>query len=235
MAGVGPKGARQIVHDERWMGAITPQPAHTRMDAGTRSALDGEAMPESGATAESGAAQRAHDEAPGVTGAPQRGQPTACIMSSSEWAPSPGNRQVAAGASDFSGAASQSCHLFATGASNGTSRATEPVAYHARMRSGGKACWKTILLETPGGGGDAELSRPERLAALYRFQNGEAPVDVRLIDPHRQAVVTDPGDIDWTHFPVVDALEAVTRDELNRLRSLLRTDRHYADNGAPEA
>lgn len=101
------------------------------------------------------------------------------------------------------------------------------------MRSGGKACWKTILLETPGGGGDVELSRPERLAALYRFQNGEAMADVRLIDPNRQAEVTDPGEIDWTHFPVVDAIEAVTRDELKRLRSLLHADRHPAEPAPP--
>lgn len=92
------------------------------------------------------------------------------------------------------------------------------------MVRGGKACWRTILLEAQRSGSERELSRHERLAALYRFQNGEAPVDVRLIDPQRQAEVTDPGEIDWTHFPVVDALEAVTRDELNRLRSLLRAD-----------
>ncbi|MFT3765584.1 MAG: hypothetical protein QM820_08730 [Minicystis sp.] len=92
------------------------------------------------------------------------------------------------------------------------------------MRSGGKACWRTILLETPHDGGAGELSRPERLAALYRFQNGESPRDLRLVDPQRQAVVTDPAEIDWTSFPVIDALEAVTRDELQRLRSLLRAE-----------
>lgn len=110
--------------------------------------------------------------------------------------------------------------------SNGASLAAGPVAYHARMRSGGKACWKTILFEGGGAHVGGELSRPERLAALYRFQNGEAPGDVRLVDPQRKAVVTDPAEIDWTHFPVVDALEAVTREELHRLRSLLHAEQH---------
>lgn len=97
------------------------------------------------------------------------------------------------------------------------------MAYHARMRSGGKACWRTLLLESPGDG-EGTLSRHERLAVLYRFQNGETPRHVRLVDPQRKAVVTDPAEIDWTHFPVLDALEAVTRDELRQLRCLLHTD-----------
>jgi len=87
------------------------------------------------------------------------------------------------------------------------------------MRSGGKACWKSVLLQTNGDGADGE-----RLAALYRFQSGQPSPDVRIIDPWRQSEVTDPADVDWTNFPVVDALEAVTRDELHRLRSLLRAD-----------
>lgn len=86
------------------------------------------------------------------------------------------------------------------------------------MDSGSKACWKTVRLVTPA---SDVMSRPARLAALYRFQNGEAPADLRIFDPQRQAVVTDPGDVDWTSFPVVDALEAVSREELQRLRSLL--------------
>ncbi|APR87750.1 hypothetical protein A7982_13099 [Minicystis rosea] len=64
---------------------------------------------------------------------------------------------------------------------------------------------------------------------LYRFQNGEEPRDVRLVDPLREVVVTDPGEIDWTHFPVIDALEAVTRDELRQLRSLLQADGLHTD------
>lgn len=91
---------------------------------------------------------------------------------------------------------------------------------------GEKACWKTVLLEAPETSPSAlpELSRHERLAALYRFQNGQPLADLRLVDPARRAELTDPAQIDWTHFPVVDALEAVTRDELRRLRSLLRAE-----------
>jgi hypothetical protein len=88
------------------------------------------------------------------------------------------------------------------------------------MLSGGKACWKTILLEGPGPAVNGPRGA-DRLAALYRFQNGEAPAGLRFVDPRRQAAVTDPAEIDWTHFPVLDALEAVTRDELHRLRALL--------------
>ena len=94
------------------------------------------------------------------------------------------------------------------------------------MRSGDKAPWKTMLLQTPGAARVAcsDVPRAERLAALYRFQNGEASAGRRFYDPDLQAEVTDPGQVDWTHFPVIDALEAVTRDELQRLRSLLRAD-----------
>jgi hypothetical protein len=66
----------------------------------------------------------------------------------------------------------------------------------------------------------------ERLAALYRFQNGERWPDhcpLLLIDAG-DAELTDPAQIDWENFPVLAALEAVTRDELRRLRRLLRTD-----------
>jgi hypothetical protein len=107
------------------------------------------------------------------------------------------------------------------------------------MHGGGTAGWKTVLFESarlepsvPGKSAPApsglsrltELSRPERLALLYRFQNGEAPLELRLVDPVREAVITAPAEIDWSHFPVLEALEAVTRDELHRLRTLLRAD-----------
>jgi hypothetical protein len=92
------------------------------------------------------------------------------------------------------------------------------------MRSGGKACWRTIQLEDAGGGEREGISRHERLAALYRFQNGEALTDLRLVDPLARVEVTDPAQIDWAQFPELSALEAVTRDELHRLRTLLRAD-----------
>jgi hypothetical protein len=34
----------------------------------------------------------------------------------------------------------------------------------------------------------------------------------------------DPADVDWENFPVLAALEAVTYDELRRLRGLLDSD-----------
>jgi len=117
-------------------------------------------------------------------------------------------------------------------ASIGASQRLDVVAYHARMRSGGKACWKTILLEGPGQGAE-EPHRQVRLAALYRFQNGEAPAGLRFVDPSRAAAVTDPAEIDWTHFPVLDALEAVTRDELRRLRALLSAEATPTPSPAP--
>lgn len=97
------------------------------------------------------------------------------------------------------------------------------------MRSGGKACWRTIQLEIAGGELPGDLSRAERLAALYRFQNGEAPPELRLFDPHAREVVTDPAQIDWAQFPLVSALEAVGHDELSRLRALLRADSSASD------
>lgn len=92
------------------------------------------------------------------------------------------------------------------------------------MRRGGKPSWKILLLRPTSASGCGELSRSEWLAALYRFQNAEAPSDLCVVDPMRDVVVTDAAEVDWTHFPVVEALEAITYDELRRLRSLLSTD-----------
>ena len=113
------------------------------------------------------------------------------------------------------------------------------------MRCGEKALWKTILLQAPGEAASGacgtngaaaatapNMSRAERLAALYRFQNGEAPPGGHFYDPQHQAEVTDPGQIDWTHFPMIDALEAVTRDELQRLRSLLHAEATFVSASA---
>jgi len=97
------------------------------------------------------------------------------------------------------------------------------------MMRGGKTCWRAIQVQGPGSGRDElrELDRTERLAALYRFQNGEVSADhsfVHLVEGHRGAQVTDPADVDWDTFPLLAALEAVTRDELRRLRDVLRAD-----------
>jgi hypothetical protein len=100
------------------------------------------------------------------------------------------------------------------------------------MRGGEKTCWRSIRFEAHGErASEPWPSRQERLAALYRFQMGQALSDVRLVDAGGTREVTDPAQIDWTHFPVLDALEAVTRDELHRLRSLLRTDTVSAPAG----
>jgi hypothetical protein len=103
------------------------------------------------------------------------------------------------------------------------------------MRSGDKALWKSMLLRAPGEAASADVPRAERLAALYRFQNGEAPAGRHFYDPDLKAVVTDPGQVDWTAFPVIDALEAVTRDELHRLRALLRAEPGRAELGSKPA
>lgn len=92
------------------------------------------------------------------------------------------------------------------------------------MRSGATTCWRAILFQTAGTEQRRELPRGERLAALYRFQNGQTLADLHPVDPGRCAEITDPAEIDWTDFPVVEALEAVTKDELAQLRSLLHAD-----------
>jgi hypothetical protein len=101
------------------------------------------------------------------------------------------------------------------------------------MRGGEKTCWKTLRLQAPGDAGARAVSRSDRLAALYRFQNGEAPAGLVLVDPRHEAVVTDPADVDWTHFPLVDALEAVSRDEIARLRTLLSSPPSAAASSRP--
>ena len=97
------------------------------------------------------------------------------------------------------------------------------------MIRGGKTCWKAIRVRGPGAVRDEprELDAGERLAALYRFQNGEVPADhcfLALVDGQRGVPVSNPADVDWDTFPVLAALEAVTRDELRRLRNILRDE-----------
>ena len=96
------------------------------------------------------------------------------------------------------------------------------------MNRPSKTSWKAIRVRRPGA---VDLLRDvdaaERLAALYRFQNGDAGSDhafLRSSPEHAEAHVTDPAEVDWETFPVLAALEAVTRDELRRLRRLLRAD-----------
>jgi hypothetical protein len=88
-----------------------------------------------------------------------------------------------------------------------------------------KICWKAIRVQGPGAGRDElrELTASERLAALYRFQNGEVSADHCFVSA-AGVEVTGPGDVDWDTFPVLAALEAVSRDELRRLRHILRSD-----------
>jgi hypothetical protein len=100
------------------------------------------------------------------------------------------------------------------------------------MNGGAKTSWRSIEAQpidptdAPAG-----VSRGRWLAALHRLQNGEALGGLRLVgrghghDAHT-AVVTDPAEVDWTGFPILEALEAVSRDELRRLRSLLDETLH---------
>jgi hypothetical protein len=89
------------------------------------------------------------------------------------------------------------------------------VASRPAMSGGTLMHWKAIRVE------GAAPGRTARLAALCRFQNGDLPEGVSLFD-EAHAAVTDPGAIDWAGFPVVDALEAVVRDELERMNHLFR-------------
>ncbi len=90
------------------------------------------------------------------------------------------------------------------------------------MNGGGKTSWKKVQVHSTGRG---ELRAEGRLAALYRFQNGEPQAALCFIDGPRDARVTDPAEIDWSAFPLIHALEAVTHEELSRLRSLLESAR----------
>ena len=109
----------------------------------------------------------------------------------------------------------------------------------------GRTHWKALQVFGPGLGGPElrKLDATERLVALYRFQNGEAPAEQCFFVPVDEAPgsargrsklgdapkllrngVTDPADVDWENFPVLAALEAVTCDELRRFRGLLNAD-----------
>ncbi len=104
------------------------------------------------------------------------------------------------------------------------------------MTRGGKTCWKAIRVLGAGAPGQGALAGADRLAALYRFQNGEpSPGHRFFVEGAREGEAVDPEQFDWSTFPVFAALEAVTRDEVRRLRSLLHdggaeTRRH--DGGA---
>jgi hypothetical protein len=89
------------------------------------------------------------------------------------------------------------------------------------MNGRAKTCWRAIEARPTGSDDCVGVPRGLRLAALYRLQNGEALGGLRLVDPVRAVPMTDPADIDWTGFPVLEALEAVARDELRLLRNLL--------------
>jgi hypothetical protein len=95
-----------------------------------------------------------------------------------------------------------------------------------------KPSWKLIQVcgATTRGGELRRLEGAERLVALYRFLNGE-PSEDQLSAPvvdGRHELVGAPGSVDWDGFPVLAALEAVTSDELRRLRGLLAADPTYA-------
>jgi hypothetical protein len=108
------------------------------------------------------------------------------------------------------------------------------------MNGGAKTCWRTVAAQPlagdasvavvdgapPDKAGLCPIPRGRWLAALYRLQNGE-PIDgLQLVDPARAVPLTDPADVDWTGFPVLEALEATARDELRMLRSLLDEPPH---------
>jgi hypothetical protein len=95
------------------------------------------------------------------------------------------------------------------------------------MIRGGKTGWRTLTVQRTGEGQVGHLDGGERLAALYRFQNGDAGGDHAFLAPgegRARIEVKSAADVDWDAFPVLAALEAVTRDELCRLRRILRSD-----------
>jgi hypothetical protein len=92
------------------------------------------------------------------------------------------------------------------------------------MNGGAKTCWRDVEARLVDG--DARVPRTRWLAALHRLQHGEALSGLRLVDPTSKAAVTDPAEVDWTGFPVLEALEAVARDEIRLLRTLLDEGTH---------
>ena len=106
------------------------------------------------------------------------------------------------------------------------------------MIRGGKTSWRTLSVQRTGEGQAGHLDGAERLAALYRFQNGDVGGDhafISLGEGRARVEVDSPADVDWDTFPVLAALEAVTRDELRRLRHVLRADpaNHLVDEDLP--
>jgi hypothetical protein len=103
------------------------------------------------------------------------------------------------------------------------------------MIRGGKTSWRGLTVHRTGEGQEGLLDGSERLAALYRFQNGDAGDHAVVVGEGRARVeVTSPADVDWDAFHVLAALEAVTRDELRRLRRILRSDpANHVDEDPP--
>jgi len=99
------------------------------------------------------------------------------------------------------------------------------------MTSAGRVGWKAVRVLGTGPSSDASpLAGPERLAALYRFQSvGRSPGAAFFVtaDGKRDLEIDHPDQVDWTGFPVIAALEAVTYDELRRLRLLLTESGEY--------
>ena len=90
------------------------------------------------------------------------------------------------------------------------------LASRPAMSGGTRTNWRALRVV------GLTAGRSERLAALYRFQNGEASPDLALafVDGANEVFVTDPAEVDWSGFPLIDALEAVAADEIRRLRNL---------------
>ena len=99
------------------------------------------------------------------------------------------------------------------------------------MTSPGRVGWKAVRVLAAGPSPDASpQAGPERLAALYRFQSvGRSPGHAFFVtaDGKRDLEIDRPDQVDWTGFPVIAALEAVTYDELRRLRLLLTESGEY--------
>jgi len=101
------------------------------------------------------------------------------------------------------------------------------------MTSAGRIGWKAVRVLGTGASTDAaqpaQLVGNERLAALYRFQSAGRSPGHRFYaaDVKRETEIVEPDQVDWSGFPVIAALEAVTYDELRRLRMLLTESGEY--------
>ncbi len=105
-----------------------------------------------------------------------------------------------------------------------------------RMSRRGQTSWRAVHVCGHDGASQLrQLSGTARLVALYRLQTGEAGRELCFTRPGEDGPVLGAPDVEWDGFPMIAALEAVTFDELRRLRGLLGAEVTSQASPGPEA